>query len=201
MKSLSSICFSCQHGASRRARTPQRLYITLSLNPKALLLDSITPPQEERRCRGFTVADLCRTTVIHGLFTGEDAAKIEALLLNSITAPEEGRRLAAAQWALRLFDFRHVPARYVCVLAAGDGKLEVKEAGASGLKPPRAAAAGEAARICFVQLQHCKLAAGAAKFEAEDIGGDVECSRARRRKSLGTIAISPMAIFSHWTDS
>lgn len=155
MKSLSSFCFSCQHDVSRRGRRKDQ--------------GTAAGQHYSSPGGGFTVIDLCKPMVIYGLFTGEDAAKIEALLLNSIAAPEEGRRLAAAQWALRLFDFRHVPARYVCVLAAGDGKLEVKEAGASGLKPPKTAAAGETARICSVQLQLYELAAGAARFEAEDI--------------------------------
>jgi len=70
--------------------------------------------------------------------TGTAAEEIESLLLTSIAAPEEGRRLAAVQWALRLFPFRHVAARYVCCTAAGDRKLEVREAGLGGLKPPKA---------------------------------------------------------------
>ena len=53
------------------------------------------------------------------LFAGEDAARIGALLLDSIAAPEEGRRSAAVQWSVSLFSFDNVPARYVCVLAAG----------------------------------------------------------------------------------
>ena len=69
---------------------------------------------------------------------GTAVTEIEALLLESIAAPEEGRRLAAVRWALRLFPFRHVAARYVCCVAAGDRKLEVREAGLGGLKPPKA---------------------------------------------------------------
>ena len=53
--------------------------------------------------------------------TGEAASRIEALLLESVAAPEDGRRAAAVQWALKLFDFAHVPARYICVLGGGDG--------------------------------------------------------------------------------
>jgi len=30
-----------------------------------------------------------------------------------------------------------VPARYICALAAGDIKLEIREEGQSGLKPPK----------------------------------------------------------------
>jgi proteasome component ECM29 len=34
--------------------------------------------------------------------------------------PQEAVRLAAVQWAVRLFPASHVPARWVCVLGAGD---------------------------------------------------------------------------------
>ena len=68
---------------------------------------------------------------------GEAAARIEQLLLGSITSPQEASRLCAVQWANRLFDFQHVPARYICTLAAGDVKLEIREEGQSGLKPPK----------------------------------------------------------------
>ncbi|KAK9834910.1 hypothetical protein WJX81_007994 [Elliptochloris bilobata] len=66
---------------------------------------------------------------------GAAATSMEALVLESIGSGEEAVRLAAAQWAARLFPFGHVPARYVCVLAAGDDKLGVREAGAAGLLP------------------------------------------------------------------
>lgn len=68
---------------------------------------------------------------------GDAAARIEQLLLGSITSPQEASRLCAVQWANRLFPFQHVPARYICALAAGDIKLEVREEGQSGLKPPK----------------------------------------------------------------
>ena len=68
---------------------------------------------------------------------GDAAARIEQLLLGSITSPQEASRLCAAQWANRLFPFEHVPARYICALAAGDIKLEIREEGQSGLKPPK----------------------------------------------------------------
>ena len=68
---------------------------------------------------------------------GDAAARIEQLLLGSITSPQEASRLCAVQWANRLFPFQHVPARYICALAAGDIKLEIREEGQSGLKPPK----------------------------------------------------------------
>ena len=68
---------------------------------------------------------------------GEAAARIEQLLLGSITSPQEPSRLCAVQWANRLFPFKNVPASYICALAAGDIKLEIREEGQSGLKPPK----------------------------------------------------------------
>ena len=49
---------------------------------------------------------------------------------------EPSRRLVAAQWARKLFPFDHVPARYLCIVAAGDTKPDVREEGKAGLRPP-----------------------------------------------------------------
>jgi hypothetical protein len=68
---------------------------------------------------------------------GDAAERVEALVLAGISSGQEAVRLAAAQWAGRLWPFDHVPARYVCALAAGDDKLGVREAGAAGLLPPK----------------------------------------------------------------
>ena len=68
---------------------------------------------------------------------GDAAARIEQLLLGSITSPQEASRLCAVQWANRLFPFHHVAARYICALAAGDVKLEIREEGQTGLQPPK----------------------------------------------------------------
>lgn len=43
---------------------------------------------------------------------------------------------------LQLYPFEHVPARYIGVIAAGDAKLEVAEAGKAALRPPKPSAAG-----------------------------------------------------------
>ena len=45
------------------------------------------------------------------------------------------RRLVAAQWARDLFPFAHAPARYLCVVACGDEKQDVREVGRAGLRP------------------------------------------------------------------
>ena len=81
---------------------------------------------------------------------GGVAMAIEGLLLSSIETGAESaeatasagrdgqasRRLVAAQWARRLFPFDHAPARYLCVVAAGDPKPDVREEGRAGLRPP-----------------------------------------------------------------
>lgn len=71
------------------------------------------------------------------MLAGEAAREVEALLLEAVAAEEEAARLCAAQWAQRLFAFDHVPARYICAVAAGDVKLEVREAGLAGLRKPK----------------------------------------------------------------
>ncbi|GFR47108.1 hypothetical protein Agub_g8793, partial [Astrephomene gubernaculifera] len=72
---------------------------------------------------------------------GDVVRQLDELLLESIRSPKDAVRLAAVQWACRLFPFHHVPARWVCILAAGDSRHDVREEGANGLKPPAAAAA------------------------------------------------------------
>ena len=60
---------------------------------------------------------------------------IRLLLLDAITTQtSSGVRLCAAQWAVRLFPFSDAAARYICILAAADTKIEVREAGVNGLK-------------------------------------------------------------------
>lgn len=44
---------------------------------------------------------------------------------SSSVDPQDAVRLCATQWANKLFPFDHPPARYICVVAAGDAKLEV----------------------------------------------------------------------------
>jgi proteasome component ECM29 len=67
---------------------------------------------------------------------GKARAELEELLLESVASQQEAARLCAAQWAARLFPLSHVPSRYVCVMAAGDAKLEVREAANAGLQAP-----------------------------------------------------------------
>lgn len=41
--------------------------------------------------------------------------------------------MCAVQWAVKLFPLSHIISRYICVIAAGDLKLEVREAALKGL--------------------------------------------------------------------
>ena len=70
------------------------------------------------------------------MVSGQALHELEALLLESVASQQEAAKLCAAQWASKLFPLSHVPSRYVCVIAAGDAKLEVREAGCAGLQGP-----------------------------------------------------------------
>lgn len=76
------------------------------------------------------------------------------LLLESAASEQEAAKLCAAQWAARLFPLTHVPTRYVCVIAAGDSKLEVREAGSAGLQAPSSPSAGKLANMIRLTQQH-----------------------------------------------
>lgn len=43
-------------------------------------------------------------------------------------------RLCAVQWAVKLFPYKHISARYICVLGAGDSKVEVADEAQRGLR-------------------------------------------------------------------
>lgn len=55
----------------------------------------------------------------------EVLAGVRQLLLDSIQAPHESVRMVALQWALKLFPFSDVPARYVCILGAADTRCVI----------------------------------------------------------------------------
>ena len=107
---------------------------------------------------------------------GGVAMAIEGLLLSSIDAGAAGggddaggvgaRRLVAAQWARDLFPFAHAPARYLCVVACGDEKQDVREVGRAGLRPPD----GEGDE--FARARRGRLAKRDEDNEAGDNAGD-----------------------------
>lgn len=62
--------------------------------------------------------------------------ELRSLLLDAVTTQTSpGVRYCGVQWANKLYPFSDASARYICVLAAGDKKVEVAEAGVNGLKP------------------------------------------------------------------
>ena len=84
------------------------------------------------------------------LLADEAFQRIEGLLLHSIASPLEAPRLCAVQWARTLYRPSSPVACWICVLAAGDTKLEVREAGNKGLLPPaKSSAHGEHPRCCL----------------------------------------------------
>jgi len=80
-----------------------------------------------------------------GAYTGASEVTKEllmGLLLSSIESPAHQPRFCAVYWANRLFAFRDVRARYVCLLAIGDPKTEVRDEARKGLEPPTAPSPG-----------------------------------------------------------
>lgn len=88
------------------------------------------------------------------LLPGKAQAELEELLLESLASEQEATKLCAAQWASRLFSTTHVPSRYVCVMAAGDAKLEVREAGSAGLRGPASHTSGKSVLHPLKRHQH-----------------------------------------------
>ena len=80
-----------------------------------------------------------------GAYTGASEVTKEllmGLLLSSHRIPAHQPRFCAVYWANRLFAFRDVRARYVCLLAIGDPKTEVRDEARKGLEPPTAPSPG-----------------------------------------------------------
>ncbi|PSC71704.1 proteasome-associated ECM29-like protein [Micractinium conductrix] len=67
---------------------------------------------------------------------GDTATALQQLLLDSVQAQQpEPVRMAALQWAIKLFPFGHIPARHLCILASADPRFQLAEAAAEGLQP------------------------------------------------------------------
>jgi len=113
-------------------RLPGRLFAALATEPPG----SRTALQEALNALGGAVGGGCGVGGAPGQpATGAaaNATELEAMLLHHAASESPAVRLAAAQWANRLFPRNHVASRYVCLLAAGDTKPEVREAGLIGL--------------------------------------------------------------------
>ena len=61
--------------------------------------------------------------------------EIRGILERSARSSEPRVRLAAAEWAGRVYAFSDVRARYTCVMLLGDERVEVREEARMGLRP------------------------------------------------------------------
>ncbi|XP_024395125.1 LOW QUALITY PROTEIN: uncharacterized protein [Physcomitrium patens] len=90
--------------------------------------------------------DSVRVTVQEALSSLANAYKarpdvfkeIESLLLENIKLSESGARFCSVLWATRLYPFSHAPSRFICMLGAGDVKLDIREMANEGLRAPNA---------------------------------------------------------------
>ena len=87
--------------------------------------------------------------------TEDHQKSLEDLLIESIESPRDAVRACAVQWANRIFPTTHALSRYICILAAGDLKIEVREEGLKGLHLHTTAAKKEKARIKLQDLTNC----------------------------------------------
>ena len=93
---------------------------------------------------------ICESTLSEvKAIAGETRQKLTALLLDTVSSSNDAVKLCSAQWATKLFEFQYVPARYICIILAGDEKLDVHTAAVAGLEHT---ATGE-----FVHLQACSF--------------------------------------------
>ncbi|KAF7850461.1 hypothetical protein BT93_L5473 [Corymbia citriodora subsp. variegata] len=60
---------------------------------------------------------------------------LEALLLENLKQEQSEVRFCAVRWATILFDLQHCPSRFLCMLGAGDDKLDIREMALEGLFP------------------------------------------------------------------
>ncbi|KAJ6299313.1 hypothetical protein OIU76_020311 [Salix suchowensis] len=58
---------------------------------------------------------------------------LEALLLNNFQAEQNEVRLCAVRWATSLFDLKHCPSRFICMLGVADSRLDIREMAHEGL--------------------------------------------------------------------
>ncbi|PIN26135.1 hypothetical protein CDL12_01113 [Handroanthus impetiginosus] len=60
---------------------------------------------------------------------------VELLLLQNSQVEQGEVRFCAVRWATSLFDLKHCPSRFICMLAAADSKLDIREMALEGLFP------------------------------------------------------------------
>ncbi|KAG8388927.1 hypothetical protein BUALT_Bualt02G0176200 [Buddleja alternifolia] len=60
---------------------------------------------------------------------------VELLLLQNSQVEQSEVRFCAVRWATSLFDLKHCPSRFICMLGAADPKLDIREMALEGLFP------------------------------------------------------------------
>ncbi|KAL8545025.1 hypothetical protein ACS0TY_005289 [Phlomoides rotata] len=63
---------------------------------------------------------------------------VELLLLQNSQVEQSEVRFCAVRWATALFDLKHCPSRFICMLGAADSKLDIREMALEGLFPGEA---------------------------------------------------------------
>jgi hypothetical protein len=101
------------------------------------------------------------------------------------------------QWAIKLFPFAHIPARYLCILSAADPRFQIAEAAAEGLQPGKFAAGGGsgdapghppfAAVLQFVQQQLPQLGRRPAEGASLALPAKVSEAAAAHAASCGSL--------------
>lgn len=70
-------------------------------------------------------------------YAGSDIkGEVEEVLLKAIEKPDSACRYVSAKFARGIFPFSHPTARYICLVATGETKLEIREEARLGLKFP-----------------------------------------------------------------
>ncbi|GAB4815511.1 hypothetical protein N2152v2_002557 [Parachlorella kessleri] len=111
-------------------------------------------------------------SALGGAFKGSQGDVLDAvrqLLLEGVSHPQEVVRMAALQWALKLFPFQDVHARYICILGAADTRFSIAEAALDGLKPDKfatAAGSSTAAAASATNGAKSKAAGGTVPYPA-----------------------------------
>ncbi|KAJ7013083.1 proteasome adapter and scaffold protein ECM29 [Populus alba x Populus x berolinensis] len=76
------------------------------------------------------------TSSLAAAYNGAPAAvlmDLETLLLNNFQAEQNEVRLCAVRWATSLFDLKHCPSRFICMLGVADSRLDIREMALEGL--------------------------------------------------------------------
>ncbi|XP_073141185.1 uncharacterized protein [Henckelia pumila] len=60
---------------------------------------------------------------------------VELLLLQNSQVEQSEVRFCAVRWATSLFDLKHCPSKYICILASADSKMDIREMALEGLFP------------------------------------------------------------------